>query len=142
MTKGKVVNVRVGHIRPKYANLAEWMLDSAKNEYIGRKGVVFVNGSRFPKVDSVFANPFKISPKTPRSSVIADFREYIETRLQSDPQLKKQLLLLRGKNLGCWCAPDKCHGDVLLELIEKYRSEADDVLSKEGKHQGAEDEEK
>ncbi len=27
------------------------------------------------------------------------------------------LPLLRGKNLACWCAPDKpCHADVLLEI--------------------------
>jgi hypothetical protein len=23
---------------------------------------------------------------------------------------------LRGKDLVCWCAPDACHGDVLLVL--------------------------
>jgi hypothetical protein len=23
---------------------------------------------------------------------------------------------LRGKILGCWCAPKPCHGDVLLEV--------------------------
>jgi hypothetical protein len=23
---------------------------------------------------------------------------------------------LRGKDLVCWCAPDACHADVLLEL--------------------------
>jgi hypothetical protein len=23
---------------------------------------------------------------------------------------------LRGKDLACWCAPERCHGQVLLEL--------------------------
>jgi hypothetical protein len=23
----------------------------------------------------------------------------------------------RGKDLVCWCAPEECHGDVLLELV-------------------------
>jgi hypothetical protein len=23
---------------------------------------------------------------------------------------------LRGKSLVCWCAPERCHADVLLEL--------------------------
>jgi len=26
---------------------------------------------------------------------------------------------LRGKDLGCWCAPENCHGDVLLALANK-----------------------
>lgn len=25
----------------------------------------------------------------------------------------------QGKTLGCWCSPKKCHGDILVELIEK-----------------------
>jgi len=25
---------------------------------------------------------------------------------------------LRGKTLGCWCKPEACHGDVLLELLQ------------------------
>jgi len=28
-----------------------------------------------------------------------------------------------GKVLGCWCAPRHCHGDVLIELIEKRKAE-------------------
>lgn len=44
----QVVNVKVAHIRPKYNNLKEWMEDE-NNEYVGRGGVVFVNGERFPK---------------------------------------------------------------------------------------------
>lgn len=27
---------------------------------------------------------------------------------------------MKGKNLGCWCHPEPCHEDILLELIEKY----------------------
>jgi hypothetical protein len=28
---------------------------------------------------------------------------------------------LNGKELGCWCKPDKCHGDILIKLYnEKY----------------------
>ena len=59
-----VVNVKVGHIRPEYDNLKEWMEDP-KNVYVGRKGIVFITmedgkKERFPKNDSVFCNPFKV----------------------------------------------------------------------------------
>ena len=26
---------------------------------------------------------------------------------------------LTGRALGCWCAPEPCHGDVLAELAEE-----------------------
>ena len=33
--------------------------------------------------------------------------------------MREELNKLKGKNLGCWCYPEKCHGDVLIELINK-----------------------
>lgn len=41
-----VVNVKVANLRPHYNNLREWMQDE-DNVYIGRKGVVFIDGKRF-----------------------------------------------------------------------------------------------
>lgn len=55
-----VVNVKVAYIRPKgYDNLREWIKDK-NNVYVGRKGIVFINGERFPKELSPFANLFKV----------------------------------------------------------------------------------
>jgi hypothetical protein len=54
-----VVRVRVSDLRPKYNNLAEWMAD-ANNVYIGRRGIVFIDGKRFPPTDSIWANPYKV----------------------------------------------------------------------------------
>lgn len=34
----------------------------------------------------------------------------------------EELLLLKGKTLGCWCKPEACHGDVLVELVTKYEA--------------------
>lgn len=54
------------------------------------------------------------------------YREYIQGR----PDLLKRLPELKGKVLGCWCkTPEKpnalCHGDVLVELIEKLEDSDD-----------------
>jgi predicted NAD-dependent protein-ADP-ribosyltransferase YbiA (DUF1768 family) len=35
------------------------------------------------------------------------------------PELMKSLHELKGKDLVCWCAPKKCHGDILLKLANK-----------------------
>ena len=51
---------------------------------------------------------------------IEKYREYIIKKLDKDPELVKELRQLKGKNLGCWCKPNDCHGDVLIELINEY----------------------
>jgi hypothetical protein len=118
-----VVNVKVKFIREEgYTNLKNWMEDEA-NVYIGRGRVVFLTkeGPSFPPKDSPFCNPFKVGKDGTREEVIAKFRSYMNSRLQQDSELVKQLLALEGKRLGCWCKPDACHGDVVLELIQAYK---------------------
>lgn len=115
-----VVNVRVAHIRPEYQNLKEWMADE-NNVYIGRGGVLILDGKRFPYKDSVWANPFKISKDSTRKHVVSLYETMIREKLKNNRELQQELLKLEGKNLGCWCHPESCHGDVLLKLIEEYK---------------------
>jgi len=114
-----ISNCKVKYIRPKYNNLKEWLEDE-DNVYIGRAGIVFIDKVRFPKKSSPFANPFKIDKDGIREDVINKYREYITDKLEKDNTLRAELLEMRGKNLGCWCYPEKCHGDILLELINKF----------------------
>ncbi len=115
----QVVKVNVASIRPKYQNLHEWCCNTEQNEYIGRRGVVFIDGARYPPQSSIWCNPFKITKTVSRDKCIEQYREYITKKLETDKKLKDALLQLKGKTLGCWCAPEKCHGDVLIKLIEK-----------------------
>jgi len=115
-----IENVKVKYIRPKgYNNLKEWVKDT-KNEYIGRAGIVFIDGERYPKRSSPFQNPFKIGKDGVRDEVIDKYRSYIIDNIEKNQTLMKQLINMKGKRLGCWCYPDACHGDVLLELIDMY----------------------
>ena len=36
------------------------------------------------------------------------------------PDLLNQIHELEDKMLGCWRKPEKCHGDILAELADKY----------------------
>lgn len=112
--KMEVVNVKVKYIRPKYKNLKEWCEDK-KNVYIGRKAIVFIDGERYPKKDSPFANPYKIGKDGTREEIIKKYEIYIKDKI-----LKGELDLeqLRGKTLGCWCKPETCHGEILLKLLD------------------------
>jgi len=108
-----IVNCKVKYIRPQYDNLKKWTANS-NNIYIGRAGVVFINKERFPKKASIFANPYKIDKNTSREEVLEKYKKYIIEKILNDKSFYLQLLKLRGKNLGCWCHPDPCHGDILL----------------------------
>lgn len=118
-----VVNVKVRYIRPLgYNNLREWVSDP-NNVYIGRAGVVFVEKERYPKESSVFANIFKVGKDGTRDEVIKKYEEYMREKLKGDDNLKKQLMVLKGKRLGCWCKPEGCHGDVLVQLIKELEAD-------------------
>lgn len=52
-----------------------------------------------------------------KKEALEKYREYV----LSTPELMNSLHELEGKVLGCFCKPDKCHGDVLLELLEKEK---------------------
>ena len=122
-----IVNCKVANIRPQYPNLQMWMADE-NNVYIGRAGVVFIEGSRFPKTTSNFANPYKIGKDGTRDEVIQKYKTYITEKLKNDISLQRELIGMKGKNLGCWCFPEPCHGNVLLKLIDEYYSKKHEIL--------------
>jgi hypothetical protein len=97
--------------------LKEW-IDDDNNVYIGRGGILFIDGERYPKVNSPFANPFKLGIDGTRDEVIQKYKAYITDKLEKSPALYSELLTMKGKNLGCWCNPEPCHGNVLLELLK------------------------
>ena len=66
---------------------------------------------------SKWGNPFEVGKDGTRSEVIEKYRKWILTQ----PELLSHLDELKGKVLGCWCSPLPCHGDVLVELIDKER---------------------
>jgi hypothetical protein len=74
--------------------------DQPYDVYIGRPGP--------------WGNPYQIGKDGTRTEVLAKYREYI----LANKALLTRLPELRGKTLGCWCKPLRCHGDVLVELLE------------------------
>jgi len=77
--------------------------------------------------DSQWGNPFthiqdrstkaQFIVKT-REEAIAKYREW----LLAQPELMNKILDLDSKVLGCWCKPKSCHGDVIIEVINKLKS--------------------
>jgi hypothetical protein len=122
----KVVNVKVDNIRPKHNNLKEWCTDT-NNIYISNKGIVFITDKdgkkeKYPKMDSKWANNFHIpkdSTDAFRNLQLQKYKEYILEKIKENP-VEYNIEELRGKNLGCWCHPEKCHGDILVEILNSF----------------------
>ena len=65
---------------------------------------------------SIWGNPFVIGRDGTREEVIEKYRTYIISG--AGRHLLASLPELVGKRLGCYCAPEACHGDVLVSLAE------------------------
>ena len=65
---------------------------------------------------SKWGNPFIIGKDGTREEVINKYRKYIT----DSKELMNDLQELKGKILGCYCKPKSCHGDILVELLEKH----------------------
>ena len=63
---------------------------------------------------SKWGNPFVMKDGWTRGDVIELYENWL-TSNEADG-LMLELHELRGKVLGCWCAPLPCHGDVLARL--------------------------
>lgn len=62
---------------------------------------------------TIWGNPFVIGKDGTRAEVIEKYRAYIT----SEPELVRLACTeLKGADLVCWCAPEACHADVLLEI--------------------------
>lgn len=68
---------------------------------------------------SIFGNPFVIGKDGTREDVINKYRQWFNWKIRTDADFKRQVEALRGKTLGCFCAPAPCHGDVIVDYLEK-----------------------
>ena len=71
---------------------------------------------------SIFSNPFSHLPDAKhvkfqvrtREEALDKYEAWIQTQPQLIEEAKRQL---RGKVLGCWCLPDRCHAQVLAKIV-------------------------
>jgi hypothetical protein len=75
----------------------------------------FTEGSVYIGRPSKWGNPFVIGRDGNRTQVIERYRQFILTQ----PHLMQALNELKGRDLVCFCKPQACHGDVLIELANR-----------------------
>ncbi len=113
----KVVNIKGADVRMAF-------LADPDSVYIGRYTFPIKGRENSALPGSAWANPFSVK-EYGREGAIARYRVWVgeqiaEGRLDLDD--------LVGKTLGCWCAPEACHGDVLLDLLVRHRAVDDEFM--------------
>ena len=83
-----------------HPNLVQWATDT----------------DRFVRIDraSEWGNPFELGKDGDREAVVRNYKDHY---LPHKPSLLAKLDELRGKALGCWCAPQNCHGNILVKAV-------------------------
>jgi hypothetical protein len=103
-----VVNVKKKVLKSKgYVDFSNW---NSKDHtvYIGRN-MTYLSGPSGSK----WGNPYT-AKKYGRARCLEMYKEYI----LGQKNLMNSLHELEGKELGCWCKPDACHGDILVALCQ------------------------
>lgn len=62
---------------------------------------------------SRWGNPFVLGKDGDRIEVIKKYKAWVLTQPELCAAMKKEL---RGKLLGCWCAPHLCHCEVIAAI--------------------------
>lgn len=113
MSSTKLICIKSKNLRTLGFNSLEEWLEDPNHIYIGRL-CQYVKGTHSSK----WRNPFSVS-KYGRDECLRKYKDYI----RSNKELMGSLSELKGKILGCWCHPEKCHGDILIELLNESLNE-------------------
>ncbi len=62
---------------------------------------------------SMWGNPFVIGKDGTRDDVCEKHAEYLRNQVSNGEVTLEQLAQLHNKDLVCFCAPLRCHGDIL-----------------------------
>ena len=124
-----IVTRAVEQVRPEY-EWSESELD--RRQIVENGGTVVANmhqetdralihwaktTGRFARIDrnSDWGNPFEIPNDGDRDTVCDSYEIFFPRKFS----LHNRLDELKGKVLGCWCFPQRCHGDFLVEAAKK-----------------------
>ena len=67
---------------------------------------------------TVFDNPFFIGINGNRDAVCDQYKRYFWDKINEDQSFREQVMMLKGKTLGCFCHPKRCHGETIVAWFE------------------------
>lgn len=104
------VNIKKSYLNNRGIKDFEEWLQKPTSVYIGRNMSFYIKGA----TGSIWQNPFKLK-KYGRDECLQLYEQYI----RNNKELMMKLHTLKGKELGCFCHPEQCHGDILIKLVNE-----------------------
>lgn len=105
-------STRVVRIRRKNTTDVPSVVVQDCDVYIGRR----CTQGGWNLKDSKWANPYP-AKQWGRDKCLELYHSYILKKIEEDPTTYN-LQELVGKSLGCFCTPERCHGDILVEIMK------------------------
>ena len=114
--KPTIVNIKLGHTYDIYCGRA----GKGEDGYLGNP---FVIGEISRRSYQDFIMPLALVGEyvASRALAIALHDRYLKFRCTFDTEFAQRVLNCRGKVLGCFCAPQPCHADNIVKLIESMK---------------------
>lgn len=89
--------------------------------------VFYVGRATRGRKGSPLGNPFRIGPDGERSEVVAKYAAWLDGQLaEAGSAASRELARIRAVWLErgdvvllCWCAPERCHAEVIRERMEQ-----------------------
>lgn len=105
-------------------NSSEWtLLNPNAKYYIGRGAGGSIPSD--PRKYGGLGNPHPVGKwcticrtTHQRGEAVKAYERTFADRIETDPLFRETVLSLKGKALGCFCAPSACHGDVIKRWLE------------------------
>lgn len=66
-----------------------------------------------------WGNPYRISKTLSRQRAIELYRLWLAEEILAGRITRQDFIALKGKRLGCWCKPLSCHGDILVDVVNR-----------------------
>jgi hypothetical protein len=89
-------------------------------------GVVYIARAGRGRLGSALGNPFVLRDESGRDEVVEQYRRWLWEQVRSGTgaaweelvKLAQRVAAGEAVRLGCWCAPRRCHGDVVRSCLE------------------------
>lgn len=85
---------------------------------LNKKTVGVPAGAVYIGRGSRWGNPFVMRHEGERDLVCEQYRQHLWKQVQEGVVALTDLAQLHGKDLVCFCAPKRCHGDILEQAAE------------------------
>ena len=100
---------------------------NVKDRAVGDYEVIYIGRGCYGRKQSALHNPFRLKCEADRDKCIGLYKQYLLKAVKEKGPVREEMkrlyrLVKSGRSIAlmCFCAPKRCHGDVIKEFLELY----------------------